>query len=70
MLYYIRTSKDFYKRRGGIKYLKPILGFKYKYYKKGFFTTKQFIKTFMSSLIVSLMPNKIRAIIYKKYLRN
>lgn len=70
ILYYIRTSDDFFKRRGGFKYLKPILSFKYKYYKKGFFTFPQFLKTACSSLIVSLMPNKIRTFIYKKFLRN
>ena len=70
VLYYVRTSDDFFKRRGGIKYLKPILGFKYKYYKKGYFTFKQFVKTAFSSTIVSIMPNKIRAIVYKKFLRD
>lgn len=69
VLYYVRTSEDFFKRRGGFKYLKPILGFKWKYYKKGFFNTKQFIKTFCSSLVVSLMPNFVRKIIYKSFLR-
>ena len=70
VLYYIRTSDDFFKRRGGLKYLKPILSFKYKYYKKGFFTLPQFLKTFASSLIVSLMPNSLRTLVYKKFLRN
>ena len=70
VLYYIRTSKDFFKRRGGIRYLKPILSFKYKYFKKGYFTLFQFLKTALSSIIVSIMPNKLRTIIYKKFLRN
>lgn len=69
ILYYIRTSEDFFKRRGGFKYLKPILSFKYKYYKKGFFSTWQFLKTSISSLIVAIMPNSIRTFIYKKFLR-
>lgn len=69
ILYYIRTSEDFFKRRGGFKYLKPILGFKYKYYKKGFFTTGQFLKTACSSLVVAIMPNFLRTFIYKKFLR-
>ncbi len=69
ILYYIRTSEDFFSRRGGIKYLKPILGFKYKHYKSGFFTFKEFIKTSTASLIVSLMPNKLRTFFYKKFLR-
>ena len=70
VLYYVRTNKDFFKRRGGIKYLKPILSFKYKYYKKGYFTLGQFIKTAGSSLVIALLPNKLRTMIYKKFLRN
>lgn len=69
ILYYVRTSEDFFKRRGGFKYLKPILSFKYKYYKKGFFSTKQFVVTFFSSLIVALMPNFLRKKIYTTFLR-
>ena len=70
ILYYIRTSDDFFKRRGGLAYLRPILSFKYKYYKLGFFSTTQFIKTFLSSFIVSLLPNFLRKWIYSKFLRN
>ena len=70
VLYYVRTSEDFFKRRGGLKYLKPILGFKYKHFKSGFFTLKQFLKTACSSFIVSIMPNFLRAFVYKKFLRN
>ena len=69
ILYYIRTSEDFFSRRGGIKYLKPILKFKRKHYKSGFYTFKEYAKTSMASLIVSLMPNKLRRCIYKKFLR-
>lgn len=70
VLYYIRTSDDFFKRRGGFKYLKPILSFKYKWFKRKYFTFPQFLKTALSSTIVSIMPNKLRTIIYKKFLRN
>ena len=70
VLYYVRTSSDFFKRRGGFSYLKPILGFKYKYYKKGFFSFKEFLKTFLSSFIVSVMPNSLRKAVYLKFLRN
>lgn len=70
ILYYIRTGEDFFKRRGGLKYLKPILGFKYKYYKQGFYSFKEFVLTAGSSLIVSIMPNSLRTFLYKKFLRN
>lgn len=66
---YMRVSDDFYGRRGGIKYLKPIIGFKYKWYKKNFYTLKEFLKTSFASLIVSLLPNKIRTSIYNHLLR-
>lgn len=69
VLYYVRTSDDFFKRRGGLKYLKPILSFKWKYYRNGFYSTKQFFKTASSSLVVSLLPNFVRKIVYKKFLR-
>lgn len=70
ILYYVRTSEDFFKRRGGFKYLRPILSFKWKYFKKGYFSFIQFVKTSISSLIVSILPNKIRTFIYKNFLRN
>lgn len=70
VLYFIRTSEDFFRRRGGIKYLKPILGFKYKYYKKGFYSFKEFIITAGSSLVVSIIPNSLRTLLYKKFLRS
>lgn len=35
-LYYIRTSEDFFKRRGGIKYAKTVLKFKWGQYRKGY----------------------------------
>lgn len=70
ILYYIRTSADFFKRRGGISYLKPIISFKYKYYKKGFYSLKDFIVTTFASFVVAIIPNKIRRFIYKKFLRD
>jgi glycosyltransferase involved in cell wall biosynthesis len=66
---FVRVSEDFYGRRGGIRYLKPIIGFKYKWYKKNFYTLREFLKTSAASLIVSLLPNKIRTSIYNYFLR-
>lgn len=68
-LTYMRVNEDFYARRGGLKYLNLILKFKYKWYKKGFFSLKEFIITGGSSLIVALMPNKLRTFVYEKLLR-
>lgn len=69
VLTYMRVNENFYARRGGLRYLKLIISFKYKWYKNGFFSLKEFIITGGSSLVVSLMPNKLRTFVYKKLLR-
>lgn len=68
-LVYMRIGEDFYKRRGGIKYLKSILKFKKEQYKKGFFSRKDYIISAGTSTVICLMPNKIRDLFYKKVLR-
>lgn len=69
VLVYMRIGKDFYKRRGGIKYLKSILKFKNEQYKNGFYSFKDYIITAGTSTVICLMPNFIRDIFYKKFLR-
>ena len=68
-LLYVRVSPEFYGRRGGIKYLKSMLKFKKRLYKCGFFTTKQYIVTSLAHIVVCLIPNRLRELIYKKLLR-
>lgn len=65
----VRVSKDLYKRRGGIKYLKSILKFKKEQYKVGYFTFKDYIISSTSSAIVCLMPGWLRQFVYEKMLR-
>ena len=69
ILVYMRINEDFYKRRGGIKYLKSILKFKNEQYRNKFYTTKDFIISSTTSIIVCLMPNFFRELFYKKLLR-
>ncbi len=69
VLVYMRISNDFYKRRGGIKYLKSILKFKKEQYKKGFYSRKDYIISSGAHIVVCLIPNKVRDILYKKVLR-
>ena len=68
-LSYVRVSKDLYKRRGGIKYLKSILKFKKELYKNGFYSFKDYIISSGTHMIVCLMPGSIRQFTYKKLLR-
>ena len=70
VLVYMRVSKDFYKRRGGIKYLKSILKFKKEQYLKGFYSLKDFIISSSAHIIMCLLPNKLRDFLYRKILRN
>lgn len=69
VLVYMRINEDFYKRRGGIKYLKSILKFKKEQYKKGFFTWKDFIFSSGASIFTCILPNEMRELVYKKILR-
>lgn len=66
---YMRINKDFYKRRGGLKYYKSIHKFKKELYKKGYLSFKEYLKTNTASLIVTMMPGFMRTFIYKKLLR-
>lgn len=69
ILVYMRISNDFYKRRGGMKYLKSILKFKKEQLNKGFYTKKDFIISSMTHVIMCLIPNFAREFLYKKVLR-
>lgn len=66
---YMRISEDFYKRRGGIKYLKSILKFKKEQLDIGYFNKVDFIKSAVPHIIVCLLPNSLRDFIYRKLLR-
>lgn len=68
-LVYMRVSDDFYKRRGGFKYLKDILKFKTEQYNKGFFSMKDYYISSLASIVTCLAPNKLREYIYKFILR-
>ena len=68
-LYYIRTSEDFFKRRGGLKYAQTVLKFKWGQYKKGYMSLKDFILSGFGQAVVCLMPNSMRKWFYMTFLR-
>ncbi len=68
-LVYMRIGKDFYKRRGGWKYMKTILKFKNEQLKNGYFTFFQYLHTTIPHIIVCLCPNTVRDYIYRNLLR-
>ena len=69
ILVFMRISEDFYKRRGGLKYLKSILKFKKEQLHNGFYSKKDFVISSCAHIIMCLMPNKIRDLLYRKVLR-
>lgn len=69
-LYYIRTSEDFFKRRGGVKYMKTVLRFKWNQFIKGNMSLLDFSISGIGQAIVCLLPNSLRRLFYMKLLRN
>ena len=65
----MRISDDFYKRRGGVKYLKSIYRFKKEQYTVGYVTYFGFLKSFVPHAVVCLLPNTVRDYIYRHFLR-
>jgi len=65
-----RTSKDMYKRRGGFKYALTNMKFQLALHKLGITSLTQSLLSGTIRGIVYMMPNAIRALIYKKFLRS
>lgn len=68
-LYYIRTSEDFYERRGGKKYAKTVLRFKWHLFKKRYMSLADFCISGLGQALVCVLPNKVRKMFYLKFLR-
>lgn len=68
-LYYIRTSEDFYERRGGFQYAKTVLRFKWHLLKKKHMSLLDFCISGLGQALVCVLPNKIRKLFYMKILR-
>lgn len=68
-LYYIRTNEDFFMRRGGIKYAKTALRFKYDMFKKKYIGLLDFAISGLGQFIVCVMPNRCRTFFYNTILR-
>ena len=68
-LVYMRAGEDMYKRRGGISYVGCIFRFQYHLRRLGFIGTLSFLTSAVGRSVVSLVPNSVRVLIYKKILR-
>lgn len=66
---YMRAGVDMYNRRGGFSYAKKAVRFRWHLRKMGFSSMADFIKSAGGQVVVSIMPNKLRQVFYKKILR-
>lgn len=69
VLVLMRVNDNFYKRRGGIKYLKSMLMFRKHLYDIKYTTLCDYLSSSLAHILVCLIPNKLRKIIYLKLLR-
>lgn len=65
----VRVSPDFYGRRGGLGYLRHMMRFKREQLRCGYFSSGEFVVSAVPHAVVCVLPNKVRAFIYKKLLR-
>lgn len=68
-LLFFRTSNDMFKRRGGIKYTINSIRFQHELYKLGVINIYQAVKSSVIRGFVYMMPNAMRTLFYKKFLR-
>ena len=68
-IYYIRTSEDFYERRGGLAYARTALRFKWHLFKRKNISLMDFIISGFGQFLVCILPNKLRKLFYLKVLR-
>ncbi len=68
-LLWFRTSPDMFRRRAGLRYVKSEVQFQYRLLKIGFISPLQYIKNISIRFCFRLIPNRLRMLLYKKFLR-
>lgn len=69
ILFYIRVDDDFYSRRGGWDKAKLLASQRRDFYKYGFYNFLEFCLYASINIGMCMVPNKIRAFLYQKFLR-
>ena len=65
----VRGGNDMIKRRGGKKYIKPVINFQKALYEIKLINKIELIINLIERLFISIIPSSIRTVIYKKILR-
>lgn len=69
-LVYARTNKTMFERRGGFKYFLQEFELQKEFWRMGFINFHQMVSNMILRFTVRVVPNKLRAYIYREYLRN
>lgn len=69
ILFHVRVSEDFYKRRGGVKYVLTLLGYNFRLLKTGWMKPSDFIVRSCGNIIFGLAPVHLRSWLYRRLLR-
>jgi len=64
-----RMGKDMYKRRGGLKYAIDEYKLQWLFYRRRMVDMPNLIKNILIRPFMRIIPNRVRAFMYKKYLR-
>ncbi|WP_459189884.1 glycosyltransferase [Parabacteroides sp. APC149_11_2_Y6] len=68
-LLYFRSSQEMFRRRGGIQYALNEVKLQIKFKEMGFISFIEFYRNVVIRFILRVIPNKMRAFLYKKILR-
>lgn len=68
-LVYARAGIEMYERRGGLSYALAEFKQQLLFYRTGFLSWFEFVRNITMRLPVRLLPNKLRALFYSRYLR-
>ena len=68
---YVRTGKDMYSRRGGIRYFKSEKRIQDFMLEKGVISNNRYLINMIERFILQIvMPNWLRGIVFRKFARN
>ena len=67
---YFRSSEDVYKRRGGWNYYKAMLKLQKELHRISYTSYPEYLRNITIRTVVALIPNSLRAFIYKHLLRS
>ena len=69
ILFHVRIGREFYGRRGGVQYVKTLLGYNVQLLRSGWMRPSDFIMRSCGNILVGLAPVPVRSWFYRRLLR-